>query len=183
MMHTRFVRFPDDFEFMPGAFTENCPRLIASPYDHFVKLLAQTWPKEWQYLEIEFGEKILYLALSGWEICEKPIHSPSIKSNALYHARVETGEFGFLLGSLAPYSHTSSHWHENRREFYYLIAGQAEIGLNPERPQLIIPGKSQTMVGTANGPEGFHPVITQEQPSLLIVQMERGLDRNDHHYL
>ncbi len=182
-MRMRFVRFPDDFKFMPGAFIETCPKLIASPYDHYAKLLAQIWPEEWQYLEIKFGEEILYIALSGWEIYEEPIHSPSIKSNALYYARVEIGGFGFLLGYLASHSHTSSHWHEKRREFYYLIAGQAEIGFNPERPQLIIPGKSQTMVGVTKGPKGFHPVITQDQPSLLIVQMEEGLDRSDHHYL
>jgi hypothetical protein len=182
MTHIRFVRFPDDFEFMPGAFTEDCPRLIASPCYRYAKLLAQTWPDKWQYLEIKLGKKILYLALSGWEVYEDPIHSPSTKSNAIYYAKVETGGFGFLLGFLAPYSHTSSHWHEERREFYYLIAGQAKIGLNPEWAQLTIPGKSQAMVGTAKGPEGFHPVITQEQPSLVIVQMEKGLDRSDHHY-
>lgn len=183
MMKMRFVRFPDDFEFMPGAFTKVPPKLIASPLHHYASLLAQTWPKEWQYLEIKLGEEVLYLALSGWEVYEEPIHSPSSKSNALYHAKVEIEGFGFLLGSLMPYSHTSSHWHEKRREFYYLIAGQAEIGLEPERPNLDIPGKSQTIVKVAKGPEGFHPVITQEQPSLLIVQMEGGLDRSDHHYL
>ena len=183
MIHVRFVKFPDDFEFMPGAFTKVPPRLIASPYHHYAKLLAQTWPEEWQYLEIKFGKKILYLALSGWKVYEEPIRSPSAQSNAFYHAKAEIGGFGFLLGSLAPHSHTSSHWHEKRREFYYLIAGQAEIGLNPERPQLTVSGKNQTIVGTANGPEGFHPVITQEQPSLIIVQMEEGLNRSDHHYL
>ena len=182
-MKMRFVRFPNDFEFMPGAFTKDCLKLIASPYDHYAKLLAQTWPEEWQYLEIKFGKEILYLALSGWEIHEEPIHSPSTESNALYHAKAEIGGFGFLLGSLDPYSHTSFHWHEKRREFYYLIAGQAEIGLEPERPQLTIPGKSQTMVRVAKGPKGFHPVITQKESSLLVVQMEGGLDRSDHHYL
>jgi len=182
-MKMRFVRFPDDFKLVPNTPKEIYPRLIASPHNHYAKLLAELWPAEWQYLEIKLGEEILYLALSGWEIPEAPIHSPSSQSNALYYAMVDIGGFGFLLGSLAPYSHTSSHWHEKRREFYYLIAGQAEIGLNPERPQLTIPGKSQATIETAKGPEGFHPVVTYDQPSLIIVQMEGGLDRSDHHYL
>jgi len=182
MTGIRFVKFPDNFKLVPNTSREIYPRLIASPHNYYVKLLSQIYPEEWQSLKIKLGREIIYLALSGWKIYKKPIYSPSTESDALYYAKTEIEGFGFLLGGLLPYSHTSSHWHEKRREFYYLIAGKCEVGLNPKRPKLTIPGKSQLIIGLANGPKGVHPVMTYTNPCLLVIQMEGGLDRKDHHY-
>jgi hypothetical protein len=182
MLRRRFVKFPQDFVLEPGAKSSTLPQLVASPFPYYARLLAKTFPNEWQFLSVELNGCVVHLALNGWTIHPKPVRSPSQTSQAIYYAYAETGSFGFLLGSLPSHAHTSSHWHKDRCEYYYLIAGQAEIGLKPHCPKLEVPGKSQAIVDIANGPEGFHPVITTDQPSLIIVQMEENLDRNDHHY-
>jgi hypothetical protein len=179
----RFVRFPEGFEIPKELQRKNLPRLVASPFPYFVRSLARSFPEEWQCRRIEIGGHVIYIALDNrWEIHKKPERSPSVHSEAFYVAKAE-GIPGFLLGYLDSQSHTSDHWHEIGGEYYFLIAGQAEICCVSGSQKLTVPGQSQGRVETAHGPEGFHPVITTDQPLLVVILMEQGLDRSDHYYL
>ncbi|MFA6437306.1 MAG: hypothetical protein WC242_04020 [Candidatus Paceibacterota bacterium] len=179
----RIVKFPDDFEILPKFKNGNLPRLIASSLPYYVRLLARIFPEEWRYQKIEVDGHVFHLAFdTKWEIHSEPEHSPSAESMAEYHARVD-GVPGFLLGSLGCNSHTSNHWHKLGGEHYFLIAGKGEVCCVNRPQKLTVPGRSQAYVGTAGGPKGFHPVLTTDQSLLVVILMEQGLDRSDHHYL
>ena len=181
-MRMRFVRFPESFEIPKELQGKNLPRLIASPFPYFARSLARSFPEEWRCRRIEINGHVIYLALDHrWEIHKKPERSPSAHSEAFYVAQVE-GVPGFLLGYLDSQSHTSDHWHEIGGEYYFLIAGQAEICCVSGSQKLTVPGQSQGRVEVAHGSEGFHPVSTENEPVLILILMEQGLDRSDHYY-
>jgi len=183
MNNALLLRFPESFRILPEAVMPNCPRIILSSNSRIGRLLSRESPKRWQSLCLNINGEFVYLSLNGWEVYADPRLSPSEQSGAMYCAQAEIGSFGFLLQLLPPHSKTSEHWHEERREFYYLLAGESEVFLGGHLYRLDKPGQSQLMIPTAKGPEGFHPVITKNQSSLMIVQMEGGLDREDHNFI
>lgn len=183
MIDKSLVKFPEDFLLDSHSLPEDFPRLVASPLPHFVNALCFPPADGFEKLTLPLqSQERLFFALRGWEVFDDPRKSASPTSEAIYLAQSKKPRHGLLLKFLAPGSRTSSHYHKSFGEVYYLIAGQAKIITESAIIFLNVPGKSIAKIKTAPSTMGFHPVVTDNQPSVIIVQMLGGLRADDHYY-
>lgn len=86
---------------------------------------------------------------------------------------------------MAPYSHTSKHYHEQQTETYYLIEGSVDVETDCAIIPLRVPGISQVTI-LPGKPGSPHPLVTHEKPALTLLQIvncPEGLSMEDHHYV
>lgn len=118
-------------------------------------------------LTVEFGGVVFHFALRGFEI---DTFSRSEGSSAVYLAKLDLGDHGFLLQLVPPNSQTSSHCHVEKVEIFHRIFGKPILRLG--RPTYSDGETLLRLRERYNVPKGvFHQVKTQDHHALTLLEV------------
>jgi len=169
--------FPDEYPVI-HTFRDLEICLIGSFSRRRIEQIMSIDKQGFENLAIDFGGIEYFLALRGFHIYNPPKKATSPGSQAIYLARSEDKMEGLLLQYLPPYSVTSQHSHQSKKEAFHLLAGQATIK-TPSVEFVLREGCTRLVE------QGSHQLRTNLQPALTLLEIvgdPKGLSMEDHNY-